>query len=91
VPSKSGDKNYLRASNTAGNKYVVKYTDKAGKENRWAVNSKRLISSAGLDNKGGRVPGLMPTLEDGKVNFYVVGNCDDLGDNVRLVDANSSN
>jgi hypothetical protein len=94
VPSKSGNKNYLRASYDSGDKYVVAYTDKAGKENRWAVNSKRLISSAGLGNSGAnnsRVPGLMPKLENGNVNFYVKGDCDDLGDNVRLVDANSSN
>jgi hypothetical protein len=89
VPSKSGN-NYLHVSNKSGDEYIVKYTDESGVANRWAELSNRLISARGLGNSGRR-PGLQPVLKSSKVVYTIQGDCDDLGDNVRLVDANSSN
>lgn len=90
VPSKSGDKNYLHVDHSSDDEYDVSYTDKAGKENRWAEVSNRLISAAKLADKDKR-PGIQPKVKNGKVVFTIQSDCDDDGDNVRLVDANSSN
>jgi hypothetical protein len=90
VPSKSGNKNYLHVDHQSGDEYDVSYTDKAGKGNRWAEVSNRLISAVKLADKDKR-PGIQPKVKNNKVVFTIQSDCDDDGDNVRLVDANSSN
>jgi hypothetical protein len=98
VPSKSGDKKYLRVSfdrktESGQGRYNIAFTDRAGRENRWTTSigsDNLLVSAAGIDDTGARNPGIYPLFVDNKIKYVILGGCEgDTGDDVRLVKADS--